>query len=155
MKLFKSVNLMKRWTKLSYHGTYTDSFQCSHQARQHVYAKRQRGRFSKRLCRGHYRGPEKFRHLSSPWPSMTASYYILCYYVCKYSKYVTYLFKLVFQLNLLTGNMEAAMQDFEQSVSLNPNFAIAQVQKKFAGTKKLCQFYIQVTHCPCLLYLFL
>jgi hypothetical protein len=70
--------------------------------------------------------------------------------ICKYSIYVTYLFNLVFQLNLLTGNMEAAMQDFEQSVSLNPNFAIAQVQKKFAGTKKLVNFIFQsLTACVC------
>ena len=33
--------------------------------------------------------------------------------------------------------MDAALQDFEQSVSLNPKFAITQVQKKFTGMVSL------------------
>ena len=39
----------------------------------------------------------------------------------------------LFQLNLLLDRVEEALADFEKCVSLNPEFAVAQVQKCYTG----------------------
>ena len=40
------------------------------------------------------------------------------------------------QLNLLVDQVESAVTDFQKSVSLCPDFAIAHVQKCYTGKKK-------------------